>query len=113
MMTRGLMNDDCTAALRQLDSYMDNALDTAATATLVRHLEGCPACYQELEQRRMLRTRLRTAVSGSVAPPHLGTRVLANVRAADKLSWWEAWHLRSAGVVALLAVAVALGGAYE
>ena len=114
MMTRALMNDDCTAVLRQLDYYMDNGLDTAATAALLRHLEGCPSCYQELEQRRMLRTRLRAAVGAeTVAPSHLATRVLANVKAAENASAWEVWRLRFAGVAAVLALAIALGGAYE
>ena len=114
MTTRALMNEDCTVVLRQLDYYMDNALDSRATDALLKHLEGCPSCDQELGQRRMLRTRLRAAVASDTAvPAHLATRVLANVRAAEKQSLWEAWRLRFAGVAALLAIAVSLGAAYE
>src|SRR5437763_1564167 len=114
-MTKVLMNgSDCTATLRRLDQYMDDALDASAAAALLHHLEACPSCYQELELRRQLRSRLKAAVNAEMAPPHLATRVLANVRAAaEQPSAWTMWRTRIAAVTTVLAVALGLGIAYE
>jgi hypothetical protein len=106
-MTKGSMIDSqCTETLRRLDQYMDNELDGGGLALVVHHLEGCPACFQELELRRRLRSRLKNAVENSARAPYLNTRVLANIRAAEHNPGWRSWRRQVLAAVAMVLVAV-------
>ena len=105
-MTKGLMIDSqCVETLRRLDQYMDNQLDGSGIAAVAHHVEGCPACFQELELRRRLRQRLKSAVENSATAPYLSTRVLATLRATEHNRGWRAWQrqiLAAAAVVVIM-----------
>lgn len=105
----------CTDALRWLDPYIDNQLDADATSHVLKHLEACPACFAELELRRRLRTRLKSAVdNGSTATPYLTTKVLASVRAAERAPRWISWQRQLVATAAILVVSLGIGSiAYQ
>ena len=49
------------------DSYLGDELLIETNHEILKHLENCPACRQELTARRELRTRLRAAAKNSNA----------------------------------------------
>ena len=51
----------CQELKEILDSYLGDELLVETNHDVLKHLENCPACRQELAARRDLRTRLRTA----------------------------------------------------
>ena len=55
------LGQNCDDALRCMDTYMDRALQEPDAGRVREHLESCSSCFEELELRRRLRTRLRTA----------------------------------------------------
>ena len=105
-----MLGQSCQDTLRKMDRYVDNELESSETAELLRHFESCPSCFQELELRRSLRTRLRTAASGTPAP-YLHTKVLASVRseAAKQHRFGHGWFRQLAAVGAALCVTVLVG----
>lgn len=48
-----------------LDSYLSDELLTETNHDILRHLDGCAECRSEIEARRMVRARLRSAVRGA------------------------------------------------
>ncbi|MFN7985270.1 MAG: zf-HC2 domain-containing protein [Vicinamibacterales bacterium] len=52
---------DCRTVVELADAYLSGQLLVETNHELVRHLETCPACREELAARRALRDRLRTA----------------------------------------------------
>lgn len=53
---------NCRDFRELLDSYLSDELLTETNHDILRHLEECEGCRSEIEARRMVRTRLRTAV---------------------------------------------------
>ena len=110
-----MLGQSCQDALRRIDRYIDNELESGKTAELLRHFESCPSCLQELELRRRLRTRLRSAASGSPSP-YLHTKVLASVRseAAKQHRFGHGWFRQLAVAGAALCVTILVGSvAYD
>jgi hypothetical protein len=110
----------CPKAQRYISEYVDGALDARKAAELERHLQGCPACREVLEDLRglkdaapdletpgpddgvwlKLRSRLR---AGAVEPA-------AAVRVPGRWSLgWNTPVLRFAGAAALALVLIASG----
>ena len=86
MIRSGALQSPCIETLRRLDIYLDKQLDIAESAALLRHLESCASCSQELEARRVFRSRLKLAGRNSVPAPYLGTRVLVSLHRETGLS---------------------------
>lgn len=103
----------CVETLRLLDLYLDGQLETGANESVIQHLHDCPSCTQELEVRRYLRKRLKTAASGITASPYLETRILANVRSASRKEGWFGWKRQLVGAAAMLAVCLGTVIAYQ
>jgi hypothetical protein len=102
------LGQNCEDALRCMDMYVDRELQEADAGRLMKHLESCPSCYEELELRRRLRSRLRTAASASPSP-YLHTKVLAGVRAEagkQRRRSWFGWQQSVTAAVAILGIAV-------
>jgi len=70
----------CQKVLARLDSYIDNELLTESSLELVEHFQRCTACTQESQERRNVRTRLRTAVREVKVPEGLEDRVRDRLR---------------------------------
>jgi anti-sigma factor (TIGR02949 family) len=99
----------CKRIRMQLDHYLSNELSVETNHEVMKHLEGCPACSQELEARMRVSNLLRRAVQSETAPPALQQRIEGRIRAREPsfsfLSFSPRWALAAAA-----AVVVVLGG---
>jgi len=100
----------CVNALETLDTYLDNSLSQEQSQEIRAHLDSCPACMQELENRRNIRARLRSATHGIEPPPYLEGRIRAHVQTAERP---QRWIFRVAAAAAMLAVVASVTIAYE
>ena len=98
----------CKRIRTQLDHYLSNELPVETNHEVMKHLEACAACSQELETRMRVKNLLRRAVQPDSAPPALRQRIEGRIRASELsfsfLSFSPRWALAAA------AVAVILGG---
>jgi anti-sigma factor RsiW len=101
----------CRDARELADSFLSDQLLVETMHEIVRHLETCPACREELEARRVLRRRLRTAVdtAPNLAPraefvSALTTRLRPVGAGAGmtRRAWLETTLAAAAGLVALV-----------
>ena len=74
----------CDQIWQRMDAHLDDTLPADQARELREHLEQCGACSAELEARRNLRNRLRSAVRGTDAPPYLETRIRSSIRGARR-----------------------------
>ncbi len=106
----------CKTIAPLIDPYLDNALDPARQAALHQHLEGCPACRQDLAELEEVRRLLREEVEAVVERQdyaRLWSRIEEAVRrppvpvpsARWRSAWLEAPRWALASVFALLLVA--------
>lgn len=56
---------DCQRVRELADSYLSGQLLVETNHDVVRHLETCPACREEMAARRALRTRLKGAMEAA------------------------------------------------
>lgn len=85
----------CEKIRKYLDSYISNELLIETNHEVLRHVESCPACANELEARTQLRTRLRAAVNAQSVPPELQARIREKIRTDHSRSWFAAGWLTS------------------
>jgi hypothetical protein len=104
---------NCASTMRRLDAYLDNQLAPEDFAGVSQHLGNCPACRQELDVRRRLRSRIQAAVKEQPVSSYLETRILANVRAQQRRSGWSAWRRQMSAVAAVLLVTAGTFVAYH
>lgn len=98
-----------------IDSYLSDELLTETNHDILRHLEECAGCRSEIEARRMVRMRLRSAVraSGEVAFPdgldaHLRTALKSSLKEGGRSSGIRFGFGGWAAAVAAAAVVVVL-----
>jgi anti-sigma factor RsiW len=101
----------CKLTQRYVPGYLDGELDLVRTIEMEAHLKTCPACAQELENLRALRTALQRGSVAYAAPAALRERIQSSLRASSgaeiRESWFKwpslnMWQL--AGALALLAL---------
>jgi anti-sigma factor RsiW len=101
----------CREARELADSFMSDQLLVETMHEIVRHLETCPTCREEFEARRLLRTRLQTAIdtAPSLAPRAEFVSALAarlqpvdTERGMTRRAWLETALPVAAGLVALV-----------
>lgn len=63
-----------------LDSYISDELAVETNHEMLRHLEHCPACREEMAARRNLRQTLRSAVTATTASADFKERLRARLR---------------------------------
>ena len=111
------MSMSCREFRELIDSYLAEELLVETNHEMIRHLEGCAACRAELDDRRRLRARLKSAFAGSadlqVRPDFVAT-LASQLRGAARppASGWRlmsTWWALAAGVA--LVAAIAGGGA--
>jgi anti-sigma factor RsiW len=102
---------DCRDVRQHADAYLSNEVLVETRLEILRHLEGCPACRADLEQRQALRATLRRAfvtapdleMSASFGDALRETlRDEAARRAAAPAPRWR-WAAAAAGVLAVAA----------
>jgi hypothetical protein len=76
---------ECRNLKEMLDSYLHGELSVETNHAVLRHLEQCPACRNEMAARRQLRERLRSAATATTLSPDARARLRARLR-EDTLS---------------------------
>jgi anti-sigma factor (TIGR02949 family) len=99
----------CEKIREQLDAYLSNELLVETTATVLKHLEGCPDCSEELDSRFRLRDALRRAVEQQSPPAHLGEIIHRRLHQTRPAYSWRFGSGHWMLAVASLAVIVVAG----
>lgn len=81
------MIEDCKLMLDRFDSAPDIGYAAKTDPDLVRHLQNCTACSQELLGRLAVRHRLRTAVSSFSLAPEVARTIQDRPRAVRPSAW--------------------------
>jgi len=94
---------DCKEVSHWLVAHVDGELDLVHDAEVSAHLQTCAACAEAARQQSALRALVRGKLPAFAPPPHLATRIRAQLRSAkepapSRWSWWPAWNM--AGVLA-------------
>ncbi|HEV3139061.1 MAG TPA: anti-sigma factor [Vicinamibacterales bacterium] len=95
---------NCHEAGRMLDAYIDDELNSADTAAIAEHIEGCAACRQRLADLESLRRLLRS-VPYHAAPTRLRTTIARAPKRARVTPQALAWAAAAAIVVAVAGAA--------
>lgn len=97
----------CRDVRELADSFVTDQLLVETNHDLVRHLETCPACRDEIAARRTLREKLRSAFlnTGELRPrPEFSAELSAKLRrprpGMSRRSLLQSWWALAAGVVA-------------
>jgi len=103
----------CEKTRKYLDAYISNELMVETNHEVLRHLEGCPACAEDVDTRTRLRSRLKAAVNAQSVPPELQVRVRQQIHRNRSgswidLGWLRAGGLRWAGAAAAVVIATGL-----
>jgi hypothetical protein len=90
----------CDKTLKYLDSHVSDELPVEANHEVLRHLEICPACAAELENRARIRVRLKAAVKSQLVPPELPARIREQMWEGRSGSWFTVGQGRWAVAIA-------------
>lgn len=103
-------NDNlCAKALQAVDPLGGGEVEAGA-AEWREHVASCAECQKELASRRLLRARLKGAVSQVSVPLGLETRVRAQLRETRQ---HPRWYFPLSTVAAAAALCLAVGVAYQ
>jgi mycothiol system anti-sigma-R factor len=100
----------CRRIRAQIDHYLSNELSVETNHEVMKHLEACAACSQELEARMRVKDLLRRGVQSETAPPRLRQQIEGQVRASESsfslLRFSPRWALAAAAVAVVVLGAV-------
>jgi anti-sigma factor RsiW len=105
------MTQHCDDLIPALVRAADGALSAQEQAALAAHLATCAACAEALADQQAMRQAL-SALAEAPQTTYVGTRVMAELRAArPAATWldsldWQRWTWRLVPVAAALAVVV-------
>lgn len=103
----------CSIRQLRISSALDDGRDLSAS--LRRHVEGCPRCGSFLSNSRAIGEQLGDSAPAAHAPPWMHTRIMARIQTADRPERQNlarpAWLPAAAGVAAI-AVLVGLIATY-
>jgi anti-sigma factor RsiW len=103
---------DCNETRRWLVAHVDGELDLVHDAEVGAHLKTCAACAAAARRQSALRAMVRETLPAFAPPPHLATRIRAQLRAEKELApprrfWSPVWSM--AGMLAGLCLAALVG----
>jgi anti-sigma factor RsiW len=103
---------DCNESRGWLSAHLDGELDLVHDAEVSAHLQTCAACTEAAHQQSALRELVREKLAPFTPPPHLATRIRAQLRSEKEPAllrgfWWPAWNV--AGMLAGLCLAALVG----
>ena len=108
------MSMPCREFRELIDSYLAEELLVETNHEMIRHLEGCAACRAELDDRRRLRARLKSAFAAAAdlqAPPDFASTLACHLRGAVRAPASARWRLSGWWALAAgVALAAALVG---
>ena len=101
---------NCERVRRYLDPYISNELLVESNLEVLRHMEQCSACAQELEARVRIRTSLQAAARRDDVPPGLEQKVRRKIQERPPVRVWPFYlSLRwMSAVAALLLISTAI-----
>jgi hypothetical protein len=79
---------NCERVRRYLDSYISNELLVESNLGVLRHIEQCRACSQELETRLRVRASLQAAVRREGMPASLEQKIRNEIRERSPVRVW-------------------------
>jgi anti-sigma factor RsiW len=95
----------CEKTRKYLDFYIDNELMTETNHEMFKHLEGCRECSQAMQDRLLIRNRLREAVNREPIPRTLQERLQKTIRQGNHAhrppQSWSRWSLGAAAMFVL------------
>lgn len=101
----------CERIRRQLDAYLSNELLVETTSDVLKHLECCEDCSNELESRTRLMKALQRAVAAQLPPDPLREEIHRRLREAQPGfgggSRARTWTLALAAMILLMVAAAA------
>jgi anti-sigma factor RsiW len=111
---------DCTETLELLPSYADQELGLPQATEIDKHLQGCPACREEMAGQKTLRAALRSHATYFSAPRHLESRLKAMLAQKNERktqparrawNWFgpSQWLNPAAALASVIAVAWSVG----
>jgi predicted anti-sigma-YlaC factor YlaD len=92
---------NCIRIRAFLDSYINDELLVETTHEVLRHLESCPDCGEELRRQQDLKSILKKAVMREVVPDGLEARIKKSIR-RNPYADWARWTLVVAATVAMV-----------
>lgn len=98
----------CASTMRNLSAFLDGELPEPYLAVLSKHLDECRSCQHEVEVRKNMSCRLKSAVSTAQPSPYLATRIMAQVRAQERKPQWLQRGVWGGACAAAVVAAVAL-----
>jgi hypothetical protein len=97
----------CREVRELADAFLSDQLLVETTHEIVRHLETCPACREDIAARRALRAKLQSAFANAreLGPrpeftAELADRLRLPERGASRRSFIKSWWALAAGVLA-------------
>ena len=101
----------CKLIRTQLDHYLSNELSVETNHEVMKHLEACAACSEELGARMRVRHLLRHAVESEAAPVVLRRRIASRIHEGKpplSLHWFSPrWTFAAAAAAAIILGTVA------
>lgn len=95
----------CKKTREYLDYYMSNELATETSHEVMKHLERCERCSEELRAREQVKSSLQRAVLRDTIPPDLQARIQKSIRQPPSFQPWIM------ALAAMFVVAVGVWGA--
>jgi len=96
----------CKRIRTQLDHYLSNELSVETNHEVMKHLEGCAACSDELGARMRVRNLLRRAIASERTSPALRQRVESRIRESESafaiLRFSPRWALAAAAAAVVI-----------
>lgn len=99
--------NECRKTREYLDYYISNELATEAIHEVMKHLERCERCSEELRAREQVKSSLQRAVLRDTIPPDLRAKIQQGIRQSPASSY-KPWFL---AVAATLVLALGVWGA--
>lgn len=84
-----------------MDSYLSSELLVETSHEVIRHLESCRACSEELEARARVRSLVQSAVRRQAAAPELRRKIQQKIRERPASPFAIQWMLAAAAAVVL------------
>jgi hypothetical protein len=95
----------CEKIRGYLDSYISNELLVETNHEVLRHLETCPSCSQEVEARSRVKNLLKAAVESQQVPARLPIKIRQMIHRRQSrflpTAAWSLWALAAAAAVVL------------
>ncbi len=80
----------CQRFRKHLDAYLSNELTAETNIDVLRHLELCPRCTEELETRQRVKDALKRAMDRQeLAPIGLRQKILKAIRHESRRNYWS------------------------